>query len=268
MGSLCLLGFSLHEGICQKFRLMAPDYGFVERYPAGKEAVTGIGHEPWHFRYSGTAPRADHDGPGAGIGGVSGKMRQRQAYTGIDIFRWAAAFLIVAIHTSPLASFSETGDFVLTRVIARVAVPFFLMTSGFSCSAEAVGRPADFRPVDRGEEKLWRFLQKTAVIYGGGDPSVSAAEYLQRLFLRRRFAGENLKDLLFDGTMYHLWYLPASMLGAVIAWYARKRMGYPGGALLLTAVLLYHQVFRRQLLRPGGADSMASGMLRADVSGV
>ncbi len=58
-------------------------------------------------------------------------MRQRQAYTGIDIFRWAAAFLIVAIHTSPLASYSETGDFILTRVIARVAVPFFLMTSGF-----------------------------------------------------------------------------------------------------------------------------------------
>lgn len=42
-----------YEGICQKFRLMAPDYGFVERYPAGKEAVTGIGHEPWHFRYVG-----------------------------------------------------------------------------------------------------------------------------------------------------------------------------------------------------------------------
>lgn len=52
-------------------------------------------------------------------------MRQRQAYTGIDIFRWAAAFLIVAIHTSPLASFSETGDFILTRVIARVAVPLW-----------------------------------------------------------------------------------------------------------------------------------------------
>ena len=64
-------------------------------------------------------------------------MRQRQAYTGIDIFRWAAAFLIVAIHTSPLASFSETGDFILTRVIARVAVPFFLMTTGFFCLMES-----------------------------------------------------------------------------------------------------------------------------------
>lgn len=42
-----------YEGICQKFRDMAPDYGFIERYPKGRENITGIGHEPWHFRYVG-----------------------------------------------------------------------------------------------------------------------------------------------------------------------------------------------------------------------
>jgi len=30
-------------------------YGFLLRYPAGKEAVTGYEYEPWHFRYIGTA---------------------------------------------------------------------------------------------------------------------------------------------------------------------------------------------------------------------
>ncbi|MFG6353625.1 MAG: D-alanyl-D-alanine carboxypeptidase family protein, partial [Oscillospiraceae bacterium] len=40
-----------YEGICQKFRELAPAYGFIERYPAGKESITGIAHEPWHFRY-------------------------------------------------------------------------------------------------------------------------------------------------------------------------------------------------------------------------
>lgn len=47
-----------YEGICQTFRELAPAYGFVERYPSGKEAVTGIAHEPWHFRYVGT-PHAE-----------------------------------------------------------------------------------------------------------------------------------------------------------------------------------------------------------------
>lgn len=28
-------------------------YGFILRYPDGKEDITGIGYEPWHFRYIG-----------------------------------------------------------------------------------------------------------------------------------------------------------------------------------------------------------------------
>ena len=54
-----------------------------------------------------------------------------KSYIGIDLFRVIAAILIIAIHTSPFGSYSAWADFVLTRVIARVAVPFFFMTSGF-----------------------------------------------------------------------------------------------------------------------------------------
>lgn len=42
-----------YEGICQSFRTLAPSYGFIQRYPKGKESETGIAHEPWHFRYVG-----------------------------------------------------------------------------------------------------------------------------------------------------------------------------------------------------------------------
>ncbi len=42
-----------YDGVCGEFRALAAEYGFVERYPAGKEAITGIGCEPWHFRYVG-----------------------------------------------------------------------------------------------------------------------------------------------------------------------------------------------------------------------
>ncbi|MGM9606038.1 MAG: D-alanyl-D-alanine carboxypeptidase family protein [Oscillospiraceae bacterium] len=43
-----------YSGICQVFRQYMASYGFVERYPCGKEAITGIAWEPWHFRYVGT----------------------------------------------------------------------------------------------------------------------------------------------------------------------------------------------------------------------
>ena len=29
------------------------DYGFILRYPEGKDDITGYGYEPWHFRYVG-----------------------------------------------------------------------------------------------------------------------------------------------------------------------------------------------------------------------
>ena len=35
-----------YDGMAGAFRRRAAAYGFVERYPAGKETVTGIGHEP------------------------------------------------------------------------------------------------------------------------------------------------------------------------------------------------------------------------------
>lgn len=41
------------DGVCGAFRKMAAEYGFIQRYQAGKEALTGIAREPWHFRYVG-----------------------------------------------------------------------------------------------------------------------------------------------------------------------------------------------------------------------
>lgn len=31
----------------------AHNYGFILRYPSGKESITGIDYEPWHYRYVG-----------------------------------------------------------------------------------------------------------------------------------------------------------------------------------------------------------------------
>ena len=57
-------------------------------------------------------------------------MKQRNL-GGIDFFKFIAALVVVAIHTSPLSSFSVDADFILTRVLARIAVPFFLMVTGY-----------------------------------------------------------------------------------------------------------------------------------------
>lgn len=40
-------------GVCGEFKRLASDCGFIERYPKEKQKLTGIGWEPWHFRYVG-----------------------------------------------------------------------------------------------------------------------------------------------------------------------------------------------------------------------
>jgi D-alanyl-D-alanine dipeptidase/carboxypeptidase len=42
-----------YDGIYRDFRNLAAKYGFIERYIMDKEHLTGIAHEPWHFRYVG-----------------------------------------------------------------------------------------------------------------------------------------------------------------------------------------------------------------------
>ena len=137
----------------------------------------------------------------------------------LDLFRLVAVLLVVMNHPSPLADMSAAADFWLTRVLARVAVPFFLMTTGYFLSRGGwVG--AD------------RQLKKLCLLYG-----VCVLLYLPVNLYADSFGGpaDFLKKLLVDGTFYHLWYFPATILGIMIArWLSRfgLRIALPAAALL------------------------------------
>ena len=154
-------------------------------------------------------------------------MSRERYDTGIDWLRLAAAILVIAIHTSPLADFSETGDFILTRVLARIAVPFFFITSGYFLLSR-------YHDSDR---KLRHFLKKTGWIYGASILLYLPLNFRNDYFSQSQLLPELLKDLIFDGTMYHLWYLPASMLGMLIAWKLVEKLDFSKG--LVMALLLY-----------------------------
>jgi len=49
----------------------------------------------------------------------------------IDVWRFVLAFLIVAIHISPFDNISPNFDFFFTRILGRIAVPLFLMITGY-----------------------------------------------------------------------------------------------------------------------------------------
>lgn len=47
--------YSSSEAVYNWLALNAYRYGFILRYPQGKEDITGIDYEPWHYRYVGKA---------------------------------------------------------------------------------------------------------------------------------------------------------------------------------------------------------------------
>ena len=128
-------------------------------------------------------------------------MSGKRLSPALDRFRLLAAFLVVCNHTSPLDSFAPGADFWLTRVLARVAVPFFFMVSGYFLS-------------QRNWANTGKFLKKTALVY-----ALAVVLYLPLNWYNGGFASplQGLQKLLLDGTLYHLWYFPAVLLGVVIA---------------------------------------------------
>lgn len=134
-------------------------------------------------------------------------MNAPRSRAAMDGFRLFAALLVVANHTSPLASCTAAGDFWLCRVLARVAVPFFLMTSGhFLARGDWTGTR--------------RLMKKAAVLYG-----VCVLLYLPLNWYAGQLSWPDfLRRLVADGTFYHLWYFPALLLGLPIArWLSRLR---------------------------------------------
>lgn len=143
-------------------------------------------------------------------------MDVRQNYGGLDRFRMVAALLVIAIHTSPLMSFSTDADFFLTRILARIAVPFFFMltgqfvVSGFPGGSKTTGQ-------------LWKYMKKTAFFYG-----VSILIYIPVGVYAGHYkdltAMAVVRLLVFDGTFYHLWYFPASMTGVLLVYLMSRYM--------------------------------------------
>lgn len=138
---------------------------------------------------------------------------KNNCFGALDIFRIIAAALVVAIHSPKITFLGEYGNLLLTGAAARLAVPFFFSVTGFF---------TDFKSA----EKLKKLLWKTAALYAAASA----------VYLPYGSYYSSVKQILFDGTFYHLWYFPALGIGAIIV-FALRRL--PNAAALVIASALY-----------------------------
>lgn len=157
-------------------------------------------------------------------------MRTYEKYGGLDLFRPIAALLVVAIHTSPLTCLNADADFFLTRVLARIAVPFFFMVTGQFAVGGFLKSSGGIPLFPR------RYLAKISALY-----LMSTLLYLPIGIYAGHYEnltfGGALKMLFFDGAFYHLWYFPACLTGVLAVCLMRRFLKPP--ALLAAASALY-----------------------------
>ena len=162
----------------------------------------------------------------------NGWKTEGREYGMLDIFRLAAAGMIVAIHTGPLSGISGKADTFLTYGAGRIAVPFFFMVTGYFVLSGMAGRVRDGSSgaADGGggsakadKKRIWQTVQHMMSLY-----LLITVLYLPVSWysgnLPKSF-GEIVKQLLFDGTFYHLWYLPAAIIGIGVSYLLLKYCG-------------------------------------------
>lgn len=150
---------------------------------------------------------------------------------GIDHFRQVAALLIVGIHTYPLSSINENLNFLIINVFARIAVPFFLMVTGYFLLPQYISKEKC------SAEPLIRFIKKTGLFYAIATLLYLPLSIYAGYYSGSAIAADIVRNIIFDGTFYHLWYLPASIIGvSLICLLGRKLSIKP---IIGIAALLY-----------------------------
>ncbi|WP_419873524.1 acyltransferase family protein [Candidatus Pristimantibacillus sp. PTI5] len=152
-------------------------------------------------------------------------------YNGLDWLKFATALLVVANHTGPLHAYHAYADFLLSGVLTRIAVPLFFMSTGFFFFRKLSGDPS------KDHSAFLAYIKKITVLYG-----IAILLYLP-LNVYKGYFSESftplalLKDLIFNGTFYHLWYLPALIIGLGLTYAMYRKMSLP--KLLMIGVCLY-----------------------------
>lgn len=134
----------------------------------------------------------------------------KKTVSSIDLTRFILAYFVLVIHFRPFSDFSPILDTLSAHGVARIAVPFYLMTAGYFLNFDKITETI------RHYFKLymkWSLAYIPFVVFF----FIYSQEELSRALIRF------VQDFLFQGTVIHLWYLPQSALALLLFNSLKKR---------------------------------------------
>lgn len=149
----------------------------------------------------------------------------KERYYQVDVMRFVCAILVISIHTSALYSFGDIPGKVLSLGIARIAVPFFFIASGYF-----------FYERFNHEGYLKAYIIRILKYY-----LISSIVYTLILFTFIKSRNSNIldlvKNLLFNGVSPSLWFFPALIFSiSVLYLFLKKNWIKP---LVVVSLVLY-----------------------------
>lgn len=150
-------------------------------------------------------------------------MSAKKNYAALDLAKYAGAMLVVAIHTFPFEDISPAFNLYFISTICRLAVPFFFVCSSFFL----FGKERKAASVLEKRRVLLSYLKRLGILY-----LIWTVIYLPYTIWNYSEAGFTflsllgwIRDFLLNGSYYHLWFLPALMLGVCLVWYWNEKKG-------------------------------------------
>ncbi len=137
-------------------------------------------------------------------------MNSTYQYPRLNLMKFIGAFLVIAIHTHPFFNLSWGLDFFVVNIVGRVAVPFYLITSGFFFYPKVAN--------GMNKTKIRDYVLKLIQLY-----VVWSLIYLMINF-STYFVGKSpvialvhvVRNFLFTAIDVHLWYLSAVAFGIIV----------------------------------------------------
>lgn len=140
-------------------------------------------------------------------------MNKRNEYKGIDLAKFICSLFVIAIHVPPLGFHSPINNYI-SGYIARLAVPFFFITSSYFLYDKYLKTP------DSRNSIIKNYLARIVKLYFIWSVIYLPISVVQIYKLNGGFDVEVVfgyfRQVLFVGSFVHLWYLVALIVSVIL----------------------------------------------------
>lgn len=135
-------------------------------------------------------------------------LSEKNEYRALDFLKFAAAFLVVAIHIPPFEEAAPVFSHEFQQVICRMAVPFFFVCTGYFMGEKIA---------DKGRVKKYLFHIIKMYVWWS---LLYLIPIIDRFWEKKRSAAGNLSELarrfFLIGSYIQLWYLLATVVAVLL----------------------------------------------------